>query len=71
MKSRYSVEKNKWSSEREGWYFRECQNIAFHRKEKLEYLNGCVYIMGNEAPKLICEPVMLNKVWFETWSKYK
>ena len=71
MKIRNSVDKNNWGSEREDRYFNECQYIAYTRKEKLEHVNGCIYIIENHDRKLLCKPVISSKVWYETWLKYK
>lgn len=71
MKERASVKAAKWTSTREEWYKKECDEILFKTKSKIIIEDLEVFILSNNQKTFLLTIDIPKSTWFRIWLKLR
>ena len=71
MKVRRSVKYANLTKTREEWYKKECDEMLFRTKSKINIDDTKVFLISNNQEKLLLEIDNPRSTWFLIWLKLK
>lgn len=67
MARRISPVPERFANKSEKDYWHSTQDIAYRAGMSLVLRDGSAWIVSDEGERLVCEPQIPGRIWFETW----